>query len=300
MNLPQDLVQRLVASALEEDLAEGTDLSSEAVVPEALRARARILARAPGVLAGQDLARAAFRALDPECRFVEGLRDGETFAAGDALLAVEGKARAILGAERTALNFLQRLSGIATLTRAFVDAVRGTGAVILETRKTTPGLRTVEKYAVKVGGGENHRFGLFDRILLKENHFKLAGGEGLAGYRRAVARAVDHGGHTGPVAVEARSLAEAEAALEAGADIVLLDNFPLEELRAAVERLREKSRELDRDVLVEASGGITLETVARVAAAGVDRISIGALTHSAPAVDMSLLVEGALEEPGAS
>ncbi len=293
MHLPQDLVRKHVALALEEDLGERGDLSSEAVIPEERRVSGRILARRPGILAGVDLARATFRQLDPEILFPEGKRDGEFFEPGEILLSIEGKARTLLAGERTALNFLQHLCGVATLTRSFVEALRGSGAILLDTRKTTPGLRFLEKYAVKVGGGENHRFGLFDRVLLKENHFALSGnGLDAEGFQRTVAAAVDHSGHAGPVAVEVRDLEEARAALEGGADILLLDNFDLETLRRTVPILRETARALDREVEIEASGGITLENAAAVAASGVDRISVGALTHSAPAVDLSLLVEG--------
>jgi nicotinate-nucleotide pyrophosphorylase (carboxylating) len=207
------------------------------------------------------------------------------------LLAVQGRARALLAGERTALNFLQRLCGIATMTRRFVEVLRGTGAVVLETRKTTPGLRLLEKYAVRIGGAENHRIGLFDRILLKENHFALSGnGTDAAGYRRTVAQAVTAG--PTPVMAEVRSLAEAEAAFEGGADVLLLDNMEPAAMREIVHRIKERGRKEGRDVLLEASGGIRLENAAAIAASGVDRLSVGALTHSVAAIDLSMLVEG--------
>lgn len=294
MHLSPDRIQSIVEIALAEDLGERGDVTSEAVVPATGRASGRILARQEGSLCGVDLARATFRRLDPGCRFTQERTDGAGFRAGDVLLHVRGNARALLAGERTALNFLQRLCGIATMTRQFVDAVRGTGAVVLETRKTTPGLRYLEKYAVRVGGGENHRFGLFDRILLKENHFTLSGHGGDApGYRKTVAQAVQVGGSHGPVTAEVRTLEEAEAAFSGGADILLLDNMDLAAMTDAVQRIRELARGEGRDVLLEASGGITLQNVGAVAACGVDRLSIGSLTHSVPAIDLSMLVDEA-------
>lgn len=291
MHLDPDRTRHLVEIALREDLEERGDITSEAVVPEAARATGTITAKEPAVLAGIDVARATFRALDPECTFTQDRRDGERAASGDAVLGVTGRARALLAAERTALNFLQRMCGIATLTREFADAVRGTGAVVLETRKTGPGLRYLEKYAVRVGGGENHRFGLFDRVLLKENHFALSGnGTDPEGYRRTVQQVAAAG--LGPITAEVRSLDEATAAFAGGADILLLDNMDLDAIQSVVQSVRELSRREGRDVLLEASGGITLENAGRVAASGVDRLSVGALTHSARAIDLSMLIEG--------
>ncbi|HHI80695.1 MAG TPA: carboxylating nicotinate-nucleotide diphosphorylase [Planctomycetes bacterium] len=293
MKIPQEIVQEAVRIALEEDLDQGKDLSTEAVVPAELEGSGRILAREEGILAGIDLLRATFRSLDPEVRFEDQIPEGARFEAGEILIRIHGKARALLTGERTALNFLQRLSAIATRTQAFVDAIRGTGAAILETRKTTPGLRYLEKYAVRVGGGENHRFGLFDRVLLKENHFALSGnGLDPEGIQKTVALALDRNMDSGPLTAEARSLSDALAILRGGADIILLDNFTIEELSAAVLELRKEARSLGRDVLMEASGGVQLDNVAQIAGTGVDRISVGALTHSVRALDLSLLVEG--------
>lgn len=302
MNLdPQSVLER-VRRALLEDLQERGDLTSEAVIPADRRASAYIVAKEEGVLAGMALAEAAFRELDEDCEIDDALSDGSAFEPGDRIFHIRGKARALLAGERTALNFLQRLSGVATRTRRFVDELRGTGAVVLETRKTTPGLRYFEKYAVRVGGGQNHRYGLFDRILLKENHFALSGnGVDPAGYQKTVEQAVAFGGMHGPVTVEVRDMDEAEAAFRGGADILLLDNMDLVALRATVLRVRDLRKSEERDVLLEASGGITLETAAMIAATGVDRLSVGALTHSVPAIDLSMLVESeAADAPPAS
>lgn len=284
-----DPVRRALAEDLgSEALTLAADVTSRLSVPEPLRGRARVIAKTAGVMAGMDCAVEAFRTLDPTANCSVRRTDGQPFAPGTVVLEVESGMRALLAAERTALNFLQRLSGVATLTRAFVDAVAGTKAKILDTRKTTPGLRELEKAAVRAGGGVNHRIGLFDQVLLKENHFVFA--RPLA-YEEVVRRCV--AGQDAPVVAEARSLAEAVAATRAGAAVVLLDNFaPGPTLRAAVEAVLASTSPGQR-VMTEASGGVTLATVAAFAACGVDRISIGALTHSAPAVDLSLLVEGA-------
>ena len=293
MSSLEDSIQQHVRAALSEDLGERGDLTSEALVPAETLAVGTIHAKESGCLAGIDLAVETFRQLDPDCEVERRIEDGRRFQEGEVVLVARGRARALLAAERTALNFLQRLSGIATLTSAFVDELRGSGAVVLETRKTAPGLRVFEKYAVRVGGGTNHRFGLFDRILIKENHVALAGfGTDAAGYRRAVEQAVKVGGKHGPVTVEVRDIDEAEAALLGGADILLLDNMDVAELQSVVRRIRELSRSEHRDVLLEASGGISVENAAAIAATGVDRLSVGALTHSARAIDLSMLVEG--------
>lgn len=294
MQLDADRVLASVRRALDEDLDKRGDLSAEAVVPSDRQATAYIVAKQAGVLAGIELARATCAELDPDCDVHVALEDGKSFDVGDRVFHVSGSARALLAAERTALNFLQRLSGIATRTRRFVDELRGTGAVVLETRKTTPGLRYFEKYAVRVGGGQNHRYGLFDRVMLKENHFALSGnGMDPAGYRKTVEQAVAVGGTHGPVTVEVRSVAEAEAAYAGGADILLLDNMDLVALRETVQRVHDLKRQDDRDVMLEASGGIDLESAAMIAATGVDRLSVGGLTHSVPSIDLSMLVEGA-------
>ena len=281
-----------VERALREDLGDTGDLTTRAVVPESARARGTIRCKDTGVLAGIELAVRAFQQIEPACQVARLKADGDRMVPGDRVLEVTGRAHSLLAGERVALNFVQRLSGIATLTARFVERVRGTGCAVLETRKTTPGLRLLEKYAVQVGGGENHRFGLFDRILIKNNHFALCGEKrDLAGYQRVVARAVAFGHGTGPVAVEARDTLELDAAIAGGADIVLLDNMAPPVLREAVAHARKTARALDRTVLLEASGGITLENAAEIAATGVDRISVGALTHSFRSLDLSMALE---------
>ena len=272
-----------VKSSGSDSLRADADWTSRASVPADRRASAEILARAPGRLAGLAAAESAFTLLDSSVAIQCVMRDGDDVAPGDLVMRVEGQARAILAAERTALNFLQRLSGVATQTARFVAAVAGTSARILDTRKTTPGLRTLEKAAVVSGGGENHRIGLFDQILLKENHFALGGGS----YAEVVARCVAES--SVPVVAEARDLDEARAAARGGAAVVLLDNFaPGPDLREAIAAVRDGAG--GRPIEVEASGGVRLETVRSFAECGVDRISIGALTHSAQALDLSLLV----------
>jgi nicotinate-nucleotide pyrophosphorylase (carboxylating) len=267
----------LIDRALAEDLGDG-DLTTAAVVPDGARARARIEQKAPGVPAGMRMAAKVFERLDPELRWHVHAEEGE-WREGGLVAQLSGRAAAILAGERVALNFLGRLSGIATLTARHVEAVEGTGAKILDTRKTTPGLRALEKAAVRAGGGATHRSGLYDAILVKENHSALAGGVGEAA-RRALAAAPPGV----MVEVECSTLEEVEAALAAGVARLLLDNMAPAELRQAVE-LADGRAEL------EASGGITLENVREVAETGVDYISVGALTHSAAALDFSLLLE---------
>jgi nicotinate-nucleotide pyrophosphorylase (carboxylating) len=267
----------LIDAALAEDLGPG-DLTAAAVVPEGTRARATIEQKAQGAIAGLEVAAAVFHRVDESLHFEPLCSEGE-WGEGGPVAEVDGDARAILAAERTALNFLGRLSGIATLTLRFVHAVEGTGVRILDTRKTTPGWRALEKRAVATGGGTNHRQGLYDAILVKENHAAIAGGVTEAA-RRAIARAP-----AGVVVeVECATLADVEAALDAGAGRILLDNMTPDELRSAV-ALRGGRAEL------EASGGVTLENVRDVAETGVDFISVGALTHSAPVLDLSLLLD---------
>lgn len=271
----QATISDIVARALAEDLGD-RDVTSEATVPEGARARGEIAQKAPGVVFGLDPAEETFRALDPDV-VVRRLTDEGVWRDGGPVLRAEGSARAILSAERTALNFLQRLSGVATTTSRCVRAVEGTGAKILDTRKTTPGLRALEKAAVAAGGGCNHRAGLYDAILIKENHAALAGGVGEA-VRQARARWPElH------LEVECRTPAEIDEALRAGAPRLLLDNMSVEQLRAAV-------RQVDGRAELEASGGVTLETLGEIAGTGVQFISVGALTHSAPALDLSLLL----------
>lgn len=273
---PPDAAE-LVARALAEDLGDG-DATAAATIPADARARAEIFQKAPGVVYGIGYAEEAVLALDPGARVVAECPEGVWHRAGNPVLYVRGNARAILAAERTALNFLGRLSGIATLTARCVREVEGTGARILDTRKTTPGLRMAEKAAVYFGGGTNHRIGLFDEILIKENHAAAAGGVGEA-VRRARAARPDL-----PIEVEVRNLEELEEALAAGAPRIMLDNMDLATMRAAVERAAGRAS-------LEASGGVTLGRLREIAETGVDFISIGALTHSAPALDLSLILE---------
>jgi nicotinate-nucleotide pyrophosphorylase (carboxylating) len=270
----RDLIQR----ALDEDLGDG-DLTSRAVVPEGSLAKGVAIAKADGVVAGIEVAQAVFAAVDRGLAVEPLAADGDRVASGDELLALRGDARAILAGERVALNLLGRLSGVATLTARYVAAVDGTSTRILDTRKTTPGLRALEKAAVVAGGGTSHRFGLYDAILVKENHVRVAGGVGEAA-RRALAGASDGV----VVEIEVESLGELDEALDAGIRRVLLDNMGPDMLRAAVARTAGRAQ-------LEASGGITLETVRAVAETGVDFISVGALTHSAPALDVSLLFD---------
>ncbi|MFN3180231.1 MAG: carboxylating nicotinate-nucleotide diphosphorylase [Thermus sp.] len=262
---------------LQEDLGHG-DLTTALTVPENLLGQAVIVAKEEGVIAGLPIAQEVFSLADTRIAFTPLLQEGERARPGQEVARLEGPLRGILAGERLALNLLQRLSGIATLTRAYVEALRGTKAQVLDTRKTTPGLRALEKYAVRVGGGRNHRFGLFDGILIKENHIRAAGG-----VAEAVKRARAKAPHYLKVEVEVTNLAELEEALAAGADLILLDNFSPEEILEAVRRVGGR-------VLLEASGNMTLERARAAAEAGVDFVSVGALTHSAKALDLSLLV----------
>ena len=272
-------IQRAVASALVEDIGSG-DVTTLAAVPETAQAKARVQAREPLVVAGLALAEAAFRQLSSELEIARTSKDGQRLSDGETLLKIAGPARALLGAERVALNFLQRLCGIATLTAQFVEAVKGTRAQILDTRKTTPGWRHFEKYAVTCGGGRNHRLGLYDMVLIKDNHLAALRNE----LPNAIAAAVRRARTKYPalkVEVEADTLDQVEQAVAAGADMVLLDNMNLVQLRLAVQRCKDRAR-------TEASGGVTLAGVRAIAETGVDFISVGALTHSARAVDIGL------------
>lgn len=277
--LSEDEIRRIVRLALDEDIGAG-DATTLATVPESAQASARVVAREPLVVAGLALAEAAFHLLSSEIKVQPTTADGRRSEKGDVLLALSGPARPILTAERVALNFLQRLSGVATLTARFVDAVQGTRARILDTRKTTPGWRRLEKYAVSCGGGVNHRMGLFDLVLIKDNHLAALRHDPPHAIGAAVARARARFPKL-KVEVEADTPEQVQQALEAGADIILLDNMDLEELRTAVHWISGKAQ-------TEASGGVTLESVRRVAETGVDMISVGALTHSARAVDIAL------------
>lgn len=277
MSLDPALVERVVQAALDEDLG-GRDATSEAVVPAGLRARATLLAKQDLVLAGLDVALAAFRLQNPNVRWTPNATEGARITAGTTIGSLMGEARALLLSERVALNFLQRLSGVATLTRKFVDAVAGTKARIRDTRKTTPGLRLLEKYAAETGGAVPHRTGLASGILIKDNHVRLAGSVG-----EATRRAVQAAGVL-LVEVEIERLDQLEDAIGGGAQMVLLDNFTPEQVKVAVAQTA-------RRVPIEVSGGVRLESVRAYAEAGADFIAIGALTHSAPAVDISLEIE---------
>ena len=272
--------RRLLELALEEDVGPG-DLTTRAVVDPHRRANAIIEARAPLVACGIDIAAAVFHQLDPATRFEQRTADGTLADPGDVLAQVSGRMRALLVAERTALNFLQRLCGVATHTRRFVDAVNGTGSRIVDTRKTLPGWRVLDKYATAVGGAVNHRMGLFDGILIKDNHVALAGG---------VAPAVKTALAAAPagvrIQVEVESVEDAVVACDAGADFLLLDNCEVDALREIVACVGSRAS-------LEASGGVTLENVRAIAETGVERISIGALTHSAPAADISMEIGSA-------
>jgi nicotinate-nucleotide pyrophosphorylase (carboxylating) len=275
--------QRLIALALEEDLNGAGDLTSQAVIPADSTGTAAFVARADGVLAGLPAVAKVLAAVDSRLMFLMSVQDGVSVQRGDRLASVAGPMRSLLSAERTALNFLQRLSGIATQTRRFVSAVAGTKARILDTRKTTPGWRLLEKYAVRCGGGSNHRLGLYDSVLIKDNHLAA-----LADPPKAITEAVRAArakhGSTVPVEIEIDELGQLEEALACRPDIVLLDNMLPADMAAAV-RQRDA---IAAPVLLEASGGVTLATVAAIAATGVDRISVGQLTHSAPALDIAL------------
>jgi nicotinate-nucleotide pyrophosphorylase (carboxylating) len=268
----RDLVDR----ALIEDLGRGGDLTSDATVASDLIGTARLVSREPGIVAGTEVAAAVFRSVDPTVARVTSAADGDAMREGSELLVVEGPVRSILAAERTALNFLGRLCGIATLTGRFVAAVADHGAEIVCTRKTTPGLRTLEKYAVRCGGGANHRFGLDDAVLIKDNHLVAAGG-----VRNAVERVRAMTGHTVFVELEVDTLEQLEEGLALSVDAVLLDNMSVDQLRRAVEMVAGRA-------VTEASGGVTLDNVAEIAATGVDLISVGALTHGARSLDLSL------------
>lgn len=273
--LPDLLIRTVVEAALAEDLGRAGDVTAALINPEA-RLTAVFVARKPGRVSGLACARLAVHALDPGATFSVERPDGAAAEPGAVLARVEGNARALLSSERTALNLLGRLSGIATLTRSYVQAIAGTGASIVDTRKTTPGLRALEKYAVRCGGGVNHRFGLDDAILIKDNHVAACGGVG-----EALRRARTLAGHLTPIEVEVDGLEQLDEALATGgASVIMLDNFSLSDLREAVRRAG--------GVRLEASGGVTLDTVRAIAEAGVNAISVGALTHSAPVLDIGL------------
>jgi nicotinate-nucleotide pyrophosphorylase (carboxylating) len=274
--IPDLLIAPIVRAALAEDLGRAGDVTAQACIPAQARLAAVFAARQAGVVAGLACARQAIAELDPSARFEMLLADGDHAPAGAQLARVDANARALLSAERTGLNLLGRLSGIATLTQAYVQAVAGTRARIVDTRKTTPGLRALEKYAVRCGGGVNHRFGLDDAILIKDNHVAACGSVG-----EAVRRAKAFAGHLMKVEVEIDSLAQLDEALEHGPDVVMLDNFNLDDMREAVRRAHGRA-------VLEASGGVNLQTVRAIAETGVDVISVGALTHSVSVLDIGL------------
>ena len=272
-------ISDLIDAALAEDLGMG-DPTTDALIAPALTASAALVSRESGVLAGIDIAAIVFDRVDAGLTVAKFVDDGARIGPGDKALTVSGSVASILKAERTAVNFLQRLSGIATLTSRYVDAVKAHRAQIVDTRKTTPGLRKLEKYAVAMGGGRNHRQNLADGILIKDNHIEALALQGL-GIGDAVRKALAGASHTIKVEIEVDTLEQLQEVLDAGADLVLLDNMSAEQMREAV-------RIADGRAILEASGGITLDTVAQVAATGVDIISVGALTHSATALDFGL------------
>ncbi|WP_370615781.1 carboxylating nicotinate-nucleotide diphosphorylase [Mumia sp. Pv 4-285] len=283
--LTDAVIATAVAAALHEDAPWG-DVTGEVLVPSDAVASARMVARQPGVLAGVGVVAATFTAVDPTIAVRPEREDGDGLVAGTVVATIVGPARGVLRAERVALNFAQRMSGIATATRAYVDAVAGTGVRIVDTRKTTPGLRAFERYAVRCGGGHNHRYSLSDAVMAKDNHLAVLGDdpERITAALRAARAALPHTVH---LEVEVDRLDQLDAVLAAGVDTVMLDNFSLEDLRTGVEKV-------DGRALVEASGGITLPGIRDVAETGVDLISVGALTHSVTALDLGLDVEVAV------
>lgn len=281
--IPQGIIDEAVLAALEEDGAFH-DITTSALVRPDEWGRGVFVAKQAGVIAGLPVAAAAMAAIDGDVAFDALVEDGTHVTEGTELAEVEGRLSAILSCERVALNFLQRMSGIATLTRVFVDAVAGTNARMLDTRKTTPGLRMFERYAVRAGGGQNHRFGLADGVLIKDNHIAAARHRG-AQFAQIIAEARAGAPHTLRIEIEVMNLDEVQEALAGHADVILLDNMSADDIRFAVEIIGGR-------VIVEASGGVTLENVRAIAEAGVDFISVGRLTHSAPALDISLDVQG--------
>lgn len=268
----------IIKNALAEDIGLG-DITTNAIIAKNQQAKAKITVKGDGVIAGLDIAKEVFKQTDPKINFIPKIKDGAAVKKGKVIAEVSGSAKGILAGERTALNFLQHLSGIATMTSMFVARVQGqgSGVKILDTRKTIPGLRMLEKYAVKMGGGVNHRMGLYDAVLIKDNHIKIAGG-----IREAVAWVKGQGSRK--IEIEAKTIAEAKEAIDAGADWILLDNMEIKTLRQAVKLCKKAG------IKTEASGGISLNNISAIAKAGVDFISVGAITHSAPALDINLKV----------
>ncbi|MGB9739872.1 carboxylating nicotinate-nucleotide diphosphorylase [Chloroflexus sp.] len=279
MDIPLHLIDTIVSQALAEDIGNG-DITTLAAIPANITTTAYIVTREAGVIAGLPLVAAVFRQLDPTVRVTCHITDGTPVSAGTTVATLTGSARSILSGERVALNLLQRLSGIATLTAHYVAAIAGTRAQIIDTRKTTPGLRVLEKYAVRMGGGRNHRFGLYDGVMLKDNHLAILAAHGVD-LATAIARVRAQIGPMVRLEVEVECVTDAIIAAEAGADLILLDNMPLDQLRAAVQAVGGRAK-------TEASGGVTLQTVRAIAETGVDYISVGALTHSVRALDIGL------------
>jgi len=277
MEKSEDIL-RIIQRALEEDIGSG-DVTTECTVRPGTKIRGEMFAKERGVVAGVDIARKTFEVMDPGLGFTPRVRDGDLVSRGIVIAEIFGEARSILSAERVALNFIQRMSGIASLTRRFVEAVEHTKAVIIDTRKTAPGLRVLDKMAVRMGGGENHRFGLFDMVLIKENHITAAGG-----ITRAVKLVRERDTLKRPIEVEVRTLEELEEALNLGLDRIMLDNMSIEDMRKAVEMTQGRTP-------LEASGRVSLENVVEIAETGVDFISVGSLTHSVNAMDISLILK---------
>lgn len=273
-------MNNLIKQSLKEDIGSG-DITTDALIPKDLVSKAKIIAKENGVIAGLKIAKEVFKQLDAKIKFNTKLHDGDKIFKGTIIAEIRGSAKAILKAERTALNFLQRLSGIATTVRKFADKAKGTNVKILDTRKTTPLHRMIEKDAVKAGGGFNHRMGLYDQILIKDNHLAII---------KDVEIAVKKTKKCGKVEVEVKSIKELESALTAKADIILLDNMPLKKIRESVTLIHKWNKMNNANIKIEASGGINLGNVRSIAKAGVDYISVGALTHSAKAVDISLKI----------
>ncbi|MFQ5956814.1 MAG: carboxylating nicotinate-nucleotide diphosphorylase [Candidatus Brocadiales bacterium] len=291
MSLPFDLeeIEQLIDMAIKEDIGGG-DVTTDSLVPEWVEAKADFVVKEAGVVAGMVVAEQVYKRLDRKVSFDYLVDEGSKVLPGRAIAAVKGSARHILSGERIALNFLQRLSGIATLTAQYVEKIKGHKAKIFDTRKTVPGWRTLEKYAVKMGGGMNHRMGLYDQILVKDNHLRvLEAGQALA---KGVRLAREKGPQWMLIEVEAKSLEEVEEALAARPDIIMLDNMPIENIRKGVEII--ESAGLQKPPIIEVSGGVTLNNVEEIAKAGPDWISVGALTHSARALDIALDVRGSI------
>ena len=275
------LVRLIIKRALDEDIGKG-DITSEAIASPSIKRKARIIAKEEGILAGIEIAKETFRLLCRRAKFTDLFKDGDYFKEKDCLLTIEADSLSLLMGERVALNFLQRLSGIATLTRKYVDLTAPYGVKILDTRKTTPNLRLLEKYAVRVGGGFNHRIGLDNGILIKDNHIKISGG-----INRAVKKVRQSVSPIVKIEVEVKTLDEIEEAIKAGVDIIMLDNFKEEGLRKAVEKIKKEAK----NTLIEVSGRVKLSRVLEIAKTGVDLISVGELTHSAKSLDMSFEIE---------